>query len=125
MGRQLAKDDADFDALRQNYSVGGKPLGDAHVDAIEDFILKNPEVGSRLSIEQIARVVFPDAVKVGPKSSPARGPDDSSNGKGSQVATIVDEGSPGGAPAGPWKPRPNESDESAVQEAGKRFGWIR
>lgn len=125
VGRQLAKDTADFDAVQNSYTIGGKPMSDAQVEAVEDYILKNPEVGSRLSIEQVTRVVYPDAVKVGPKSPSAKGPGDSLNGKGSPVATIVDEGSAGGAPAGPWKPRANETIESAVQEAGRRLGWKR
>ena len=125
IGRQLAKDEADFDAVQSSYAIGGKAMTDAQIEAVEDYVLKNPEVGSRLSIEQITRVVFPDAVKVGPKSPPAKGPGTRANGEGSPVATIVDEGSAGGAPAGPWKPRPNESVESAVQEAGRRLFGVK
>ena len=57
--------DADFGAVKKSYTIGGKPMTDAHVEAIRNCILENPEVGSRLSIEQVARVVFPDAVKKG------------------------------------------------------------
>lgn len=123
VGRQLAKDDADFDAVRSAYTLEGKPLTEAHVEAIEDYILKNKEVGSRLTIEQVTRVVFPDAVRVGPKSPPAKGPGGSVKDEGQPVATIVDEGSAGGAPAGPWKPRPNETIESALDAARARFGY--
>jgi len=125
IGRQRAKDEADFTAVQATHTIGGKPMTDEQVEMVEDYIVANPEVGSRLTIEQITRVVFPNAVKVGPKTPPARGPGDSRNGKDSPVATIVDEGSAGGAPAGPWKPRPNESVESAVEAAAKRFGWKR
>jgi len=126
IGRQRAKDEADFTAVQATHTIGGKPMTDEQVEMVEDYIVANPEVGSRLTIEQVTRVVFPNAVKIGPKAPPASaGPGDSRNGKGSPVATIVDEGSAGGATAGPWKPRPNESVESAVEAAAKRFGWKR
>lgn len=114
IARQFAQDTADFDAVKASYVIGGKPMTDAQVEAVENYMLKNPEVGSRLTIEQATRVVFPDAAKVGRKAAPAKE-------DGSKAATIVDEGSAGGASAGPWKPRPNETIESAVAEAGRRL----
>src|SRR3990170_2074329 len=119
--RQLAKDSADFDAVKENYAIEGKPMTDAQIEQVEDYILKNPEVGRRLSIEQLTRVVFPGAARVGSRPAATKGPGDSANVKGSPVATIVDEGSSGGVPEGTWKPRPNETVESAVEEAGRRL----
>jgi hypothetical protein len=122
IARQEIKDDADFDDVRANYTIGGKPMTKAHVEEVENYILKNPEVGSRLTIEEATLVVFKGAaVRAGPKSPPAKGPGGSVNGKGSSVATIVDEGSAGGVAAGPWKPRPNETIESAMKVAGERL----
>lgn len=121
--RQLTRDDADFDAVQQSYLVAGQPMTDAQVEQVEDYILRNPEVGRRLSIEQVARVVFPDAVKRSATSPPAKGgPGDASTRNSPAVATIVDAGSTvgGGAPE-KWKPRPNETIESAITEAGKRL----
>lgn len=125
IGRQVAKDNADFDAVKSTYTIGGKSMSDAQIEMVENYISKNPEVGSRLSIEQLTRLVYPEAVKSASKPPSAKGPGGLGNGGGSTVATIVTEGSAGGAPSGPWKPRANETIESAVQEAGKRFGWRR
>jgi len=117
--RQRTKDDTDFRNLQKGYTVGGKPMTKAQVEMVEDYIDANKEVGSRLDIEDVARVVFKDALgRVNPKSSPGKAPGGSVNGKGSPVATIVDEGSAGGVTVGPWKPRPNETMESAVDAAG-------
>lgn len=123
--RQEAKDTADFEAVQTAYLIGGKPMTDAQVAAVEDWMLANPTVGAHLSIEQCTRVVYPDAVKKAPEAPPAGGARARANAKGSPVATIIDEGSAGGAPAGPWKPRPNETVESAVQAFGRAAGWTR
>jgi hypothetical protein len=122
--RQTAKDDADFDAVQASYLIGGQPMTDKQVEQVEDFILQNPDVGRRLTIEQVTRVVFPDATKA-PKSPSAKGPGGSPNGNGPPVATIVTGGTSGGAAPGKFVPRANETIESAIQEAGKRFGWKR
>lgn len=125
IARQQAKDDADFEAVQKAYNIGGKPMTERHIEQVEDYILQHPDVGSRLSIEQITRVLFQDAVRVGAKPPPAKGPGDAANGDGPIVATIVDSGSPGGAAPERFKPRANETIESAISEAGKRFGWKR
>jgi len=100
--------------VQASYLIGGKPMTDAHCVKIEDYILDNPEVGRRLSIEQITRVVYPDAVRVTAKSPPAKGPGDAANGAGEPVATIVDRGGSTVATPGGFKPRPNESIQSAI-----------
>jgi hypothetical protein len=123
IGRQVVKDNADFKEVRASYVIDGKPMTLAQRDAVEEYILENPEVGSRVTIEQATRLVFPNAMKV--DSPPSAKRPGGTNGRGGPVATIVDEASAGGTPAGPWKPRPNESVESAVQEAGRRLGWVR
>jgi two-component system chemotaxis sensor kinase CheA len=123
--RQLAKDASDFDAVKANYAIGGKPLTEEHIEKVEDYILSHKEVGSRLSIEEVTRVVLPDAVRVGSRPTAAKGPGAPTGVKGQPVATIVDEGASGGAPAAPWAPAPNETIESAVKAAGKRLGWTR
>jgi hypothetical protein len=125
INRQYDKDTADFDAVQSNYLVDGKPMTDKQVEAVENYMHKNKEVGSLIAVEDAAFIVFKSRLTLAPKSPPARGPGDSTNGKGSPVATIVDTGSAGGASAGPWKPRPTETVESAVQAAGKAFGWTR
>lgn len=120
--RQEERDNAAFDAVQRDYEIDGKPMTDAHVEQVEDWIKANPEVGRRLTIEQIARVVLPSAVKAQPKA-PERGPAPKApapNG-GAPVATIVDVGTSGGAPAKPFVPRANETIESAMNEARKRF----
>lgn len=123
---QTAKDDAEFDAVQSTYLIDGKPMTDEHVERVEKYILKNPDVGRSLSIEQLTRVVFPTATRAPKKPAPAKGPADSPNGDGSPVATIVDQGAgSGGTTGGAFKPRPNETIESAIAEAGKRFGWKR
>ena len=117
VARQIAQDAADFDAVVKSHTIAGVPMTDAHVGAIEKYILANPEIGKRLSIEELTRVVFPGAVKA------FRGTSRASTKAGSKVATVVTEGGTGGAPARPWKPRTNETIESAVQAAASRFGW--
>lgn len=123
INQQLSKDDAEFDAVQSVYAIGGKPMTDKQVEQVEEYILKNPELGRRLSIEQITRVVFPDATKVA-KAPPATGPGASPNGA-APVATIVDVGASGGGTSEPFKPRPNETMESAVAEFARRTGWKR
>lgn len=123
VNQQLAKDDADFDAVRTEYAIGGKPLTKSQLREVEVYIVENPEIGSRLSIEQITRIVHPDAVRVGRRpSGKSGGP---KGEEGPAAATIIDEGSSGGTPAGPWKPRPGETMESAIEAAGRAFGWKR
>ena len=120
---QLARDDADFDAVQAAYMIDGKPMTDAHVEQVEQFILKNPGAAS-LSIEQLTRAAFPNATKR-VRSASAKGPANQ-NGDGPAVATIVDQGAgSGGTTSEPWKPRPNETIESAIQAAGRRFNWKR
>lgn len=116
---QRAQDDKDFAAVQETYTIGGKPMTDAHVEKVERYILQNPEVGTRLSIEALTRVVFPDAVKSGKQASPAKGPDDLEPEKGPKVATIIDAGAgAGGGSKQPttFKPRPNETIESAMKQ---------
>lgn len=120
--RQLAKDAADFDAVRANYAIDGRPVTDADIEAVENYILEHPTVGRELTIEAITRVVHPGAVKVGTKPA-AKGPGRPTAIEGGPVATIVDEGASGGAPPQPWKPGPNTNIEAAVRAAGERFGW--
>lgn len=122
---QIAKDDAEFDAVQGAYLIDGKPMSDKQVATVENFILKNPDAGRSLSIEQLTRAVFPTAARR-PRTPSANGPG-VQNGNGSPVATIVETGSSGGAPSGggAWKPRPNETIESAIADAGRRFGWKR
>lgn len=114
VSRQFAKDTADFDAVKASYTIGGKSMTKAQVEAVEDYMLNDKEAGRVLTIAEATLRVFPDAVKVGRKAAPAKE-------NGSKAATIVDEGSAGGASVGPWKPRPNETMESAVAEAGRRL----
>jgi hypothetical protein len=121
--RQMAKDDSDFKAVQDSYQIGGKPMTDAHVDQVEKYLLNNKEVARHLSIEEATRRVFPQAERVGKPSSPERRPK-AAGGDGA-TATIVDSGSSGGAPAGSWQPRPNETIESAVEAFGRRVGWKR
>lgn len=121
---QAKQDDADFAAVMTAYQIDGKPMSKAHREQVEDYMLENPDAGAVLTIEEATKRVFPGAVKVSPKSPPARGPGDSSKaGKQPAVATIVDQGSTGGAPQGKWEPRPNETVESAVAAFGKSRGW--
>jgi len=126
IARQTAKDDADFDAVQDSYLIGGKPMTDDQVDQVGKFIEANPEVGARLSIAQLTRVVFPDAVKA-PKSPPAKGPGDAKpvNGDGHPVATIVDAGATGGGGPTRFTPRANETIDSAVSQFAKDVGWKR
>jgi len=121
--RQLAKDAAEFADVKENYTVGGAPITKSQIKEVENYILQNPEIGSRLSIEQITRLVYPNAVRSERRSPPAKGSGGSNNGREPAVATIVTEGASGGASSEGFKPRPNETIESALGEARKRFGW--
>lgn len=124
IGAQRVKDDADFAAVMKTYEIDGKPMSKEHRERVEDYMYDNPEAGVVLTIEEATLRVFPKAVRIGPKSPPATGPGDSSKaGKRPAVATIVDQGSTGGAPQGKWEPRPNETIESAVAAFGKSRGW--
>jgi hypothetical protein len=123
--RQLAKDDAEFDAVQKNYLIDGQPMTDEQVEKVENYIIQNPDVGRRLSIEQLTRVVFPTAARAAKPAAPKPRPAGSTNGNGPAVATIVTEGSPGGAGAEAHKPGPYPSIESAVKAGGKAFGWTR
>lgn len=119
IARQQRRDDREFRAVQKSYTIDGKPITEAHRDAIDDFVVKHPEAGRNLSIEQLTRVVFPNAVR---SSAPPKAPKKGTNAEGGPVATIIDSGSAGAAPeGGKWKPRPNESIESAISEAGKRL----
>lgn len=123
--RQLAQDDAEFDAVQSHYLIGGKPMTDDQVKKVEKFIIENPDVGRRLTIEQTTRVVFPDAARSA-KPAPAKpGPAGSTNGVAAPVATIVDSGSTAGAGKSQDGPRAYPDMQTAVREAGKRFGWTR
>jgi len=120
---QIEQDDLDFKKVMSSYLIAGKPMTQEHREAVEDYFTEHPELAPVLTIEEATRRVFPDAVKSGAKPSPAKGPGGSSNGKSAPVATIVDEGSAGGAPTGnkKWEPRPNETVESALRVAGERL----
>lgn len=123
--QQMERDSAEFDAVRESYRIADKPLTDKHIEKIENYILKNPEVGRLLTIEEVARRVLPTAVKVGPKPSPAKGPGGSPH-RGQPVATIVDEGSgSGGAPPAKWQPKAGDTVESAVTAAGMALFGVR
>jgi hypothetical protein len=122
--RQGQKDDADFNTVRAQYVIDGKPLTVAHRDQIEDWIMKHPEAGSRLSWPELVRVVHPEAVRATRRA--AKPPTDAAEPvNGSPVATIVDQGATASAAGSTWKPGPNETMETAIAEAGKRFGWKR
>jgi|SRR6266850_1126175 len=108
-------------ALMNDYRVGGKPMTREHVDQVEDYLLQHPDLGRQLSLAQATRVVFPDAVRVGTNGATAAKPGAASGGKTQPVATIVDTGSSGAAPAEPWKPGPNTTMESAIKAAGERL----
>lgn len=128
--RQLAKDTADFDDVKNSYTIDGKPMTDAQIEAVEDYLLEpqNKEVARLLSIEEATRRVFPSAERVRTSPPPGKRPASrpgNGAGEGGRTATIVDEGTSGGAPAGPWKPRNNETVESAVNEAGRRLFGVK
>jgi hypothetical protein len=125
IGAQMERDNAEFNAVRESYTIAGKPLTDKHIEKIETYILKNPDVGRLLTIEEVARRVLPTAVKAGPKPSPAKGPGGSPH-RGQPVATIVDEGSgSGGAPPAKWQPKAGDTVESAVTAAGMALFGVR
>lgn len=127
IGQQLAQDDADFDAVQAGYLIGGKPMTDKHVQMVENYLLRNKQVAMHLSIEEATRRVFPNAERAGTRTSPNGRPVNSGRtaGAGEPTATIVDVGTSGGAPEGPWKPRMGESVESAVAAAGARLFGVK
>lgn len=124
VARQIAQDKADFDAVKSTHTIAGRPMTDAHVEAIEDWMYEHQAAMKELSIEQITRVVFPDAVKTSERAAP-RSKNGAAERGGAPTATVVTEGGTGGAPSGPWTPRANETIESAVEAAANRFGWKR
>lgn len=121
---QEQRDDADFQALQQGFSVDGAQMTDAHVEEVENWMLEHPAQGKGLSIENCARVVFGDRLSRTPKPKEPATP---TNGKATagRVATIVDAASTGAPTPAKFKPRPNETIESALKAAGKSFGWTR
>jgi hypothetical protein len=122
VAHQLAKDAAEFDAVKKSYTIAGAPMTDAQISQVEKYIIDHPAVGRELTIEQLTRIVFPDAVKAGRQSRVAVGAEEKPGGK---AARIIAEGGTGGAPAEPFQPRNNETIESAVEAAARRFGWKR
>lgn len=131
VAEQRKVDNAEWDDVAATYQVDGKPITQRQLDAVEDWMLdaKNREVARRLSIEDCVRIVHKTSTKVGKASSPAPPKKTKAEqaAEGAPTATIVDEAAGGGAPTGaePFKPRKNESIESAVAEFGRRNGWRR
>ncbi len=127
--RQLAQDDADRAALKENFTIGGKPMSNNQIQMVDEYMASNKEVARLLSFEEATRRVFPAAKRVEKSETPPAGKTvrtpAPSRGEGSTTATIVDGGSSGGAPAGPWKPGPGETVDSAIAAACKQFGWGR
>lgn len=122
--KQLEKDNAERAEVQSHYVIAGKPMTDEQMEQVEDFEIKNPELARRLSVAQITRVVFPDAMRAAeptkPDPAPAIKPGKAGD-DGSPAATIVDTGVSGPGPAQPWKPGPNETIESAMDAAKRRF----
>jgi hypothetical protein len=123
VGQQLAKDNADFDAVAKNYAIEGNPLTQAQIERVEDYLLENPALAPILTIEEATLRVFPNAERI--RRQPDKGAAPAPGGKQPAVATVVAEGGGAGPPAGPWKPRATETIESAVEEAGRRLGLKR
>lgn len=126
VSQQLKQDNADFSALSSTFVIAGKPVTQEHIDATETWMLQNPEVARRLPIETCFRIVHPDAVKgtaaapAAPVSKPGK------PAEGPPAATIVTPETPGGAPAQPWKPGPNDNIETAMKAASQNvFGLKR
>lgn len=118
---QIQKDNADYAAVQKSYQLDGKPLTNEQLLKVDDYLKANPEACRVLSIEEATCRVYPGAVKVkAAQSPPAKGPGVSAKNNG-QVATIVTEGASGGAPSGPWTPRPNETMDSAMDAAKARL----
>jgi hypothetical protein len=130
MDREERVIEAEVQETRSTYLIGGKPMTEAQTDQVEAFLAHddNKELAKRLSIGEATRLLFPDAVRIGKSSSPNGRPGNRSGraaGDDTPTATIVDSGTSGGAPVGAWKPRAGETIESAVEAAGRRFGWKR
>ena len=129
VARQEEHDERAYSAVMKVYTIDGQTMTSDHVDQIDQWFIDNPDIARRVSIEQATRIVFPGASRLGTKPSPTAVPKKNGTrpvGDAPPVATIVDRGaSSGGPPAGKFKPRPNESIESAVQEFGRTRGWIR
>lgn len=111
---------AEVAILQRTYQIGGKPITDEQVVQVGNYMKTNP-AGAFLTVEEAALRVFPGAVKVkAAQSPPAKGPGVSAQNNG-KVATVVTEGASGGAPSGPWTPRPNETMDSAMEAAKARL----
>lgn len=123
--RLEAEVDAEINAAKAVLVIDGKPMDEKQVARVALYMKENPEYGRVATFEEAARRVFPNVEKVA-KPSPARSPDGKfAPGKQPAVATVVTEGSPGVGSSEPFKPRPNETIESAVEAFGRAQGWKR
>jgi len=129
VAEQLHSDNLEFEAVQKNTLIDGQPMTAQHVEQVEDYMLEHPAIARELSIEAVTRVVFPGASRVGkqpPTDKPRVNGTAKATADGAPTAIIVDDSSGGGATGPePFKPRPNETMDSAMQAFGRRVGWVK
>lgn len=126
-------DDKEMADLRANFTIDGKPITNQQVELIQDYLLaeENKPIAPFLSFEETARRLWGRSFREvdkddepRPNGRPVKKPA-TDLGRGQKTATIVDAGASGGAPTGPWKPRPGETINSALDAAGAALLGVR